>query len=109
MLILIYMCSVYQLCQQAAVLVMKTEKILPVLFSDPKNKIILGSTQVVNMVDTNQALPQQEADFHDCHIYLRLYLFSFLQILGIIWKSGLLWFFNSPASFLALLQEDCYD
>lgn len=68
---------------------MKTEKILPILFSDPKNKITQGSTQVVNMVDTNQALPQQEAGFHVCHIYLRLYLFSFLQIFGIIWKSGL--------------------
>ena len=65
------------------------EKILPILFSVPENKITLGSAQVSNTVDISQALPQQEAAFHVCHIYLRLYLFAVLQILGIVWRSGL--------------------
>lgn len=59
------MCSVYQLCQQAAVLVVekKRENILFILCPDPENKIILGMAQAGNIVDINQALPQPEAPF----------------------------------------------
>lgn len=48
----------------------KREKILPVLFSDPENKIILGRAQVDNTVDTNQVLPQQEAAFHVSAVFI---------------------------------------